>query len=247
MNADKLMGKEEARETIVGEEEKAVAKLMGEDGRLKVREAIAGAEEKTTAEIVCALATESGRYDRGESLAGLFVGLVAVLLAHAARLYLQPEGSWGELPALDPLWQVLIVLGGFIAGTLLAGFFPRLRGLFVLDREEEEEVARSAAFVFATAGMTTTAGRTGLLVYISLRERRLVILADETVLGAVGAEGLEGLKDNAAELLTEGKFTDAFVKVVEDAGAKLAESLPASREINPDELDNHVLFFHPRP
>ena len=221
-------------------------KLMGEEGRLKVREAIAGAEEKTSAEIVCALATESGRYDRGESLAGLFVGVVAVLLAHAARLYLQPEGSWGELPALDPLWQVLIVSGGFLVGILLAGFFPRLRGLFVLDREEEE-VARSAAFVFATAGMATTAGRTGLLVYISLRERRLVVLADETALGVLGAEGLEELKDNAAKLLAEGKFTDAFVKVVEDAGAKLAESLPASREVNPDELDNHVLFFHPRP
>jgi len=222
-------------------------KLMGEGGRLKVREAIAGVEEKTTAEIVCALTTESGRYDRGESLAGLFVGVVAVLLAHAVRLYQQSEGSWGELPALDPLWQVLIVSGGFIAGILLASFFPRLRGLFVLDREEEEEVARSAAFVFATAGMATTAGRTGLLVYISLRERRLVVLADEAALGVLGAEGLEGLKDNAAELLAEGRFADAFVKVVEDAGAKLAESLPASREINPDELDNHVLFFHPRP
>ena len=76
---------------------------------------------------------------------------------------------------------------------------------------------------------------------------RLVGLADETTLGAVGAEGLDELKDNAAELLAEGRFADAFVKVVEDAGAKLAESLPASREINPDELDNHVLFFHPRP
>ena len=222
-------------------------KLMGEDGRLKVRETIAGVEEKTTAEIVCALATESGRYDRGESLAGLFVGGVAGLLAHAGRLYLQPEGSWGELPALDPLWQVLIVLGGFIVGILLASFFPRLRGLFVLDREEEEEVARSAAFVFATAGMATTAGRTGLLVYISLRERRLGVRAEEATLGVVGAEVIEELKDNAAGLLAEGRFADAFVKVVEDAGAKLAESLPASRAVNPDELDNQVLFFHPRP
>ena len=222
-------------------------KLMGEEGRLKVREAIAGTEEKTTAEIVCALASESGRYERGESLAGLFVGVVAVLLAHAVRLYQQPEGSWGEIAALDPLWQVLIVLGGFIVGILLASFFPRLRGLFVLDREEEEEVARSAAFVFATAGMAATAGRTGLLVYISLRERRLVVLADEATLGVVGAEGIEELKDNAAGLLAEGRFADAFVKVVEDAGAKLAESLPASRAVNPDELDNHVLFFHPRP
>jgi len=224
-----------------------VDKLMGAEGRLRVRETIAGVEEKTTAEIICALATESGRYDRGESLFGLFMGVVGVLLVHAVRLFLQAEGSWAELPALGPLWQGLIVSGGFIAGLSLASFFPRLRSLFVLDKEEEREVARSAAVVFATAGVSTTAGRTGLLIYISLRERRLVVLADEAVLAAVGVEGVEALKDKAAGLLKAGRFADAFVQVVEEAGVKLAESLPASREINPDELDNHVLFFHPMP
>ena len=222
-------------------------KLMGEEGRLKVRAAIAGAEEKTSAEIVCALATESGRYDRGESLIGLFMGVVAVLLVHGARLWQQPEGSWSDLPALDPLWQVLIIIIGFIVGILLASAFPMLRTLAVLDKEEEQEVARSAAFDFATAGMATTSGRTGLLVYISLRERRLVLRADDAVLDVLGADGLEALKDKAAGLLKEGQFADAFIQVVEEAGAELAESLSADREINPDELDNRVLLFHPRP
>ena len=222
-------------------------KLMGEEGRLKVRAAIAGAEEKTSAEIVCALATESGRYDRGESLIGLFMGVVAVLLVHGARLWQQAESSWSDLPALAPLWQVLIMIIGFIVGILLASAFPMLRTLAVLDKEEEQEVARAAAFVFATAGMATTSGRTGLLVYISLRERRLVVLADEAALAALGTEGLEALKDKAAGLLKEGRFADAFAQVVEEAGKKLAESLPAARDVPPGELENHVLFFHPRP
>ena len=222
-------------------------KLMGEEGRLKVREAIAGVEEKTSAEIICALSTESGRYDRGESLVGLFLGIVGVLLVHGVRLYQQPEGSWAELPALDPLWQVLIVLIGFIVGILLSSRFPGIRSLVVSDKEEEHEVARAASFVFATSGVATTAGRTGLLVYISLRERRLVVLADEASLAAVGTEGLEALKDKAAGLLKEGRFADAFAQVVEEAGVKLAESLPAARDVPPGELENHVLFFHPRP
>ena len=152
-----------------------------------------------------------------------------------------------DLPALDPLWQVLIMTIGFIVGILLASAFPMLRTLAVLDKEEEQEVARAAAFVFATAGMATTSGRTGLLVYISLRERRLVVRADDAVLDVLGADGLEALKDKAAGLLKDGRFADAFIQVVEEAGAELAESLSADRESNPDELDNRVLLFHPRP
>lgn len=223
------------------------ATRIGEEGRLAVEEAIAEAEGKTSAEIICAVATESGRYDRGEALFGLMTGAFGVLLVHGARLYRHPEGSWDELPALGPLWQLWILAAGFLVGLLLASNFPLLRGWLVSAQEEEEEVARSAAVVFATAGVATTAGRTGLLVYISLRERRLVLLADEAVLNTLGSDGLEELKDKAAGLLKEGRFADAFVQVVGEAGEKLAESLPAAREVNPDELDNHVLFFHPRP
>jgi uncharacterized membrane protein len=42
-------------------------------------------ETRTSAEIVCAVATESGRYDRAESLVGLLAALLALCLTHAAR------------------------------------------------------------------------------------------------------------------------------------------------------------------
>jgi uncharacterized membrane protein len=43
---------------------------------------------------------------------------------------------------------------------------------------QREEVDRAATYVFATSGMTATSGGTGVLIYVSLFERRVVVLAE---------------------------------------------------------------------
>ena len=43
-----------------------------------IEDCIREAETKTGAEIVCAVATESGRYDRAESIFGIFGAVIAL-------------------------------------------------------------------------------------------------------------------------------------------------------------------------
>jgi uncharacterized membrane protein len=91
------------------------------------RERIASLEEGTGAEVVCAVATESARYDRAESICGLLFGLLA--LAFGTQFV--PEQEWGMTAGPGLVWQVALIVAGFVAGSLFSSYWHPLRRLLV--------------------------------------------------------------------------------------------------------------------
>lgn len=220
--------------------------VLKPEDRAKIERAVAEAESKSSVEIVCAIATASGRYDRAESIVGLAGALLGLGTAHAIQGWsASGVGNWAAQLHLG--WQAVAVVAGFAVGNALAGRIPFLRRLVMSENEVEAEVRRAAAHAFLLGAVANTAGRTGLLVYVSLVERRVVVLADEEVRAALGDEEISRLRDVAVAGLKRGDFVAAFVGTVEKAAPRLAEVLPADRQLNPNELPDHVLTFHPRP
>jgi len=221
-------------------------KLITDEQQQEVEKAVAEAEKRTSAEIVCAVATESGRYDRAESLVGLLFALgvlgIASLLARGAP---DSPDSWTVDRGLAFHWQFLAVLGGFVAGSFVASYVHFLRRLFVLRRHMEVETDRSASKVFVERRLRSTRDAGGLLLYVSAFERRAVVLADDGVLSRVGQPFLDTLRDTAIANLKQGKRSEAFLETVSLATEKLAEVLP--NQDTEDELPNNLLRFHPRP
>ena len=130
---------------------------------------------------------------------------------------------------------------------MLARQAPRLRQLATSDREIGAEVDRAAAKAFVQAGVRSTASRSGILIYVSLFERRVVIFADEQAHQALMEDGIRTLRDIAVRQLQKGDFAQTFLQAIEVVGRRLENSSLAQREINPNELANHLLTFHPRP
>lgn len=215
--------------------------------REQVERAAADAEKHTAAEIVCAVATESGRYDRAESLVGLLFALVGLTLAHAyARGFFADPGSWGQQGGIGLGWQSLVVVVGFVAGSISGSYCPFLRGLFVRRREMEEETDRAASHVFRRLHVRSTEIGTGLLIYVSLFERRAVVLADEQVAAVLGAQEIARLRDIACDELAQGRRVEAFTLTIAAAVEKLAKVIPPKAG-DKDELSNRLAIFHPRP
>ncbi len=223
--------------------------VLTEGCRQRIEAAVGEVESKTSAEVVCAIATESGRYDRAESIVGLALALAALCAAHGLYVALATEGpgDWGAAPGLSLGWQAAAVVAGFVGGSVIASFIHGIRRLVVRDDEMRDEVERAASHVFTLEAVAATAGRTGLLIYVSLFERRVVVLADQQSRAVLTDEGIEALRDTAVARLRGHRVTEAFVETVQQAGVRLAEALPADRQLDADELSNHVLTFHPRP
>lgn len=203
--------------------------------------AIARLEQRSAAEVVCVVATESGRYDRAESVIGLLLGLVGLGMAESA--WSAFAGSWGAPTPL--LVQAAGVVVGFALGLLLGSYVHPLRRALVSRAELEEEVNRGAAAAFTASRVGATAGRVGVLVYVSLFEHRVVVMLDSGVKALVPAEFASQLVDRAVAGLKAGKKTEALAELVDLLGETLAQKLPA-RPDDADELPNHVIALHPR-
>lgn len=212
-------------------------------GRDAVEQAVKRAEARTAAEVVCVVATESGRYARAESLAGLVFSLLALATADLAWHARLPDGAWGA-PA--PLWLLgAAVVAGFFAGLLLASRVHPLRHVFVTQRELDEEVEAGADRAFVRTGAGSTKGRTGVLVYVSLFERRVVVRLDEAVKAAAGDAFARELCATAVAALKSGKREAALVELIDAVAAALAEKLPPAADRG-EGLPNHLVALHPR-
>ena len=93
---------------------------------------------------------------------------------------------------------------------------------------------------FERLGMTKTAARNGVLLFIASEEQRFVILGDKGIDEKVPA----GFWDDIAAKLTirfrNGEFTEGIVQAVEAAGEDLKEFFPRrDDDVNelPDEID----------
>ena len=222
------------------------ADIVNADARREIERAIADVETRTSAEIVCAVATESGRYDRAESVVGLAVAIMFLAIADVS-VGTRVDADWSSGEGIMLGVQAAAVAAGFVLGSWLASALHPLRRVFISAREIEEEVTRAAAHVFGLSSVGMTSGQTGVLVYVSLFERRVVILADRSSFEVLGAAGVNELRDAALDKLRHGDVAGAFIATVRNAGERLQSRLPANAASNPDEIPNQVLVYPGRP
>lgn len=217
-----------------------VARRLTAEDLQRVNEAVAAAEAKTSAEIVPVVAAVSGRYDRPEDIVGVWTSIAALALAW----WLLPEharpGDWGALPA----WAYLLILmlsvvAGFVVGAVIGAHVDWLRHLFAPAQQMRDEVLLQSRQVFFDSRVHHTAGRTGLLIYVSLFERMAAIVADEAVVEKLGQPALNELRDHLTAALAKQRLGDAICDTIAAAGARLAGVLPrAEGDVNelPDAL-----------
>lgn len=209
----------------------------------RIEQAVAEAEAKTAAEIVPAVATASGRYDRAEDVIGLWSGAILMCITWAAGRSGAEGAHWGaawtrfELPLL-----VLALVAGFIVGSFLAARVQWLRRIFTPRAEMRDEVAQSAARAFFDQRVHHTTGASGLLIYLSLFERTAHILADALILQKLGQPALDDLCRKLVEGIKAGDPATALCDVIHDAGERLAAVLPRESQ-DRNEIANALVIL----
>lgn len=224
-------------------------KQFSESELLQIETAIIQAEEQTSAEIVCAVASESGRYDRGECHFGVLVALLALILCNLLQILLDGEDVSLFEAGLPFYWQLAIVVVGYVGGIVAASFNPKLRMMLGTPDEVEEEVSRGARLVFLEEVLSSQRQGGAVLIYVSLAECRVAVMVDDLIKSALAKECTELINDvqkRVARLIKEGQLANALSAGVELIGSRLQNRVPY-REDDINELSNHVVLIHPRP
>lgn len=198
----------------------------------KVSEAIYQAEHGTSGEIVTIVADHSDRYlDIALWWAILATVLALGALAAFPQFYLwlveRLTGGWmgeGEVAeALELALAVAVVT--FTLARLLVQWVP-LRLALTPGIVKSRRVRRRAIRYFKVGAERRTAGRTGILIYLSMIEHRAEIVADEAIHSIVPNERWgEAMADMLAEVRA-GRIADGMAAAVRDVGAVLAEHFP---------------------
>src|SRR5262247_2506078 len=124
--------------------------IFNDESRKRLNAAVAAAESNTSAEIVPVVVTASGRYDRAEDLAGLCLGILLMIAVWMLFQAVDPNvhGWTGPRLRVGLVESVLIIVGGFIIGTLLASHIGWLRRWFTPRNEMQDEVDEKARQAF---------------------------------------------------------------------------------------------------
>jgi putative membrane protein len=216
--------------------------LLSSEAQTALAARIASLETGTDAELVCAVAGESGRYDRAESICGLLGALLAFLTLGK----LESLDAWQGGASFSLGAQTIALVAGFVGGTVLASHWHGLRRLFTSSAEMAAETHRAAHLVFSRHGIGATRHGGGLLIYLSLFERRLEILPDRALRAHLGPEACAAIRDAILSRLDRDSLLVALQAGLEKAAPLLAAASPASTPAG-DSLPDQVLIFSPRP
>jgi putative membrane protein len=96
-------------------------------------------------------------------------------------------------------------------------------------------VQRAAELAFHQLGMVETRGRTGILIYVSLLERRVVVLADRGIHARVAEGTWDGVVARVVEGIRRGQADDGLVEGIRLCGEILARHVPPQPN-DPNEL-----------
>ena len=208
--------------------------LFTDDDRKKVSAAIAAAEANSNGEIVAVATPLSDPY-HDVALHWALVPLFAVLAWAAWRptalvwWYDFLFGGWRPDPTLGQLFTLLMVFAAlkFTVALLILKWMP-LRLALTPAATKHRRVRRRAVTVFRAAAEKRTAGRTGILIYLSMGERRAEIIADEAILKVTDDHTWGEAMAALLEHVREGRPGEGICVAVERVGGVLAEHFPRS-------------------
>jgi putative membrane protein len=202
--------------------------FFSDDERRMIREAVEEAEKTTMGEVAIMVVDESDRYREAELSGALFF---SSLLALVAALALHHITIWFFIPA------TAILFGPFF---LLFRQFPFLKLAFLGHSRIAEAVRQRAVLCFFQRGVHRTEEQTGILLFISLLERKVWILGDTGIDAKIGAEVWSSLASELSEGIRKGRAPETLRQVIAKCGKELERHFPG-RSGQKNELCDDVI------
>lgn len=184
----------------------------------RIRMAIESAEKQTSAEIVPMIVVGStGTYH------------VFPLLFLASLILVEEAHRLLPMDAFYPLQPWMIVVGFFIIGTLLAKWLsrkPSVQRLLTDEAEQFRSVEQRALTEFYGLQMNKTLAKTGILLFLSLREHKAVVLADESIASKIPKDAWNEVIKVLVTSAKSENLTEGIVAAIQKCGDLVKKEFP---------------------
>jgi putative membrane protein len=213
--------------------------MLSREDQKRIADAVTAAEERTDGEVTCVLAQEVSNYREvplgWAALAALGVPPLLVLAGLQRLALADIFTSWTDdtvhavegliLRALSAYSLLQAVI--FVAVALVVAL-PSVRRLVTPVPLKRHRVRTVARHHFAASGYKLGQGVPHILIFASLKDRRVELVAHKAIHDTVG----QGLWDEAVAAVTEGMKSghsaDGFVRAIAMCGDAMAKHFPAT-------------------
>ena len=201
--------------------------FLTEQDRQKIASAIIATERTTSGELVAVVAQAADDY---RYIPLLWPALAALLLP-AILLTIEPGMS---------AWTLYLAQAATFIVLALLAHLPAVRMALVPDSMKRRRASRLAREQFFEQRLHLTRARTGVLIFVSVAEHYVEIIADEGINALVPPGTWDKAVADFVERVRAGRIAEGFLAVVEVVGTRLAEHFPRPAN-DRDELPNRLI------
>lgn len=194
----------------------------------RIAEAIRRTETASAGEIFCVLARASGGYRAYPLVMAFLIALIVPL----PLIYLTFTSAITIYSAQLGTALVLALL--FNHRALRFGIVPK--------RVKHDRAHAEAQKQFAAHGLHQTSGRTGVLIFVSLAERYVEVVADAGISEKVEDKVWDEAVNALVAAIKRDELGNGFIEAIGICGKVLADHFPPGA-VNKDELPNKLVLL----
>lgn len=200
----------------------------------KIEAAVAHAESNTSGEIVPVIVRSSWY----TAHVGVILFFVLTTIYFAENSY-QDLGDYFEFDWHWSLHLVAIVLFA-MTSKLLSGS-RKLKSMLTFSEEVEEQISMRAQFEFFQSKVHQTKSQTGILIFLSLEERKVVVLGDKGISDVLPQNTWAEVVDLVIGGAKAKDLGGGMIKAIDKCGELLAEKFPIQDD-DQNELHDHLII-----
>lgn len=204
-----------------------------DDKKLKsIETTIALAESRTSGEIVPLVVKSSSAIGHVPiiTFSAFLITMLIFQLEHFQKIHIYDSSFW-------PFVNVLIA-------AILSYVFSKLtfvQRLLVSERDRIEQVKQRAELEFYRLGITETEGATGILIFVSLLEHRIEVLADKKISDLLPPVTWDRVVEQVLTGIRGGDLAKGLCDAIGTCGTILADKFPVS-PADKNELKDKIIF-----
>lgn len=198
----------------------------------QISEIVAEAEKKTVGEIVPVIVSKSSAVGHVKWILTAFMTVVFIILEN---FYL--HNHWDAKSTWAPPFAFLLFYFVSIYLAKIAWF----QRVLTPNEDEIAQVHARAELEFYRSQVKKTSRGTGILIFVSVMERRVVVLADEGIAVHYPPETWDEVVKMMVSEFKQGQVFSGFEKAIRRCGEILNSKLPATHH-DSNELANALII-----
>lgn len=187
----------------------------------RIKSAVKYAEGNISGEIVPVIVERSGSYTTATYKGSIILGLIGFVAMIVLDRYVLADAS--NTLYYDPVFIFFVVVVSGVLGALMPNVSDKIKRMLIGQRLLDEKTRQRAENVFLEEEIFNTRHRTGIMIFISLFEHEVIVMADRGISKVVDQKEWDKIVSDLIAHIREGRMVEGIEAGIRRCGEILLE------------------------